>query len=74
MIRDTIRRFGCGFNKTRYAAQMQVCAEHGLDYHIYHMGPKRIKSMIKRKYDIELEIERKSLIEITKEAQVIVYE
>ncbi len=74
MIRDTIRRFGCGFNKTRYASQMKVCAEHGLDYDIYRMGPKRIKSMIKRKYGIGLNIEDKTLIEIAREAQDIVYE
>jgi hypothetical protein len=74
MIRDTLRRFGCGFNKTRYAAQMKVCAEHGLDYDINRMGPGRIKSMIKRKYGIELDIKAKTIIEIAREAQEIVYE
>ena len=53
---------------------MKVCPEHGLDYDIYRMGPKQIKSMIKRKYGIGLNIEDKTLIEIAREAQDIVYE
>lgn len=53
---------------------MKLCAEHGLDYDIYRMGPKRIKSMIKRKYGIELDIKAKTIIEIAREAQEIVYE
>ena len=47
--------------------------EHGLDFGIYRLGPRRIKHMIRRKFGIELEIEGKDLHTITKEAQEIVY-
>ena len=73
MIREKIRFLGCGFNKAKYAGQMKYCIEHGLDFVIYKLGPRRIKKMIQRKFDIELEIEGKDLHTITKEAQEIVY-
>ena len=52
---------------------MKYCIEHGLDFGIYKLGPRRIKKMIQRKFDIELEIEDKDLPTITKEAQEIIY-
>jgi len=73
MIREKVRFLGCGFNKVKYAGQMQYCIEHGLDYGIYKLGPRRIKKMIKRKFGIELEIEGKDLLTIARDAQEIVY-
>ena len=61
MIREKVRFLGCGFNKAKYAGQMKYCIEHGLDFGIYKLGPRRIKKMIQRKFDIELEIEDKDL-------------
>ena len=52
---------------------MKYCIEHGLDFNIYKLGPRRIKKMIKRKFGIELDIEDKDLHTITKEAQEIEY-
>ncbi len=57
MIREKVRLLGCGFNKAKYAGQMKYCIEHGLDFGIYKLGPRRIKKMIQRKFGIELEIE-----------------
>ncbi len=73
MIREKVRFLGCGFNKAKYAGQMKYCIEHGLDYGIYKLGPRRIKKMVQRKFGIELEIEGKDLLAITREAQEIVY-
>jgi len=73
MIREKVRFLGCGFNKAKYAGKMKYCIEHGLDFGIYKSGPRRIKKMIQRKFDIELEIEGRNLHTITKEAQEIVY-
>lgn len=73
MIRDKIRSLGCGFNKAKYAGKMKYCTEHGLDFKIYKLGPRRIKKMIQRKHGIELNIEGKDLDKITKEAQEIEY-
>jgi len=73
MIREEITFLGCGFNKAKYAGKMKYCIEHGLDFGIYRLGPRRIKNMIRRKFGIELEIEGKDLRTITKEAQEIVY-
>ena len=73
MIREEITFLGCGYNKAKYAGKMKYCIEHGLDFEIYKLGPRRIKKMIQRKFDIELEIEGKDLHTITKEAQEIVY-
>jgi hypothetical protein len=73
MIREEITFWGCGFNKAKYAGKMKYCIEHGLDFGIYKLGSRRIKNMIQRKFDIELEIEGKDLLTITKEAQEIVY-
>ena len=73
MIREKVRFLGCGFNKAKYAGQMKYCIEHGLDFSIYKLGRRRIKKMIQRKFDIELEIEGKDLHTITKEAQEIEY-
>jgi hypothetical protein len=74
MIREDIRFLGCGFNKAKYAGKMKFCIEHGLDFEIYKLGPRRIKKMIQCKFGIELEIEGKDLHTITKEAQEIVYD
>jgi len=38
MIRDQIRRFGCGMNKVKTGADMKHCIENGLDYAIYMLG------------------------------------
>jgi hypothetical protein len=73
MIREKITFLGCGYNKSKYAGKMKYCIEHGLDFGIYKLSPRRIKKMIQRKYGIELEIEGKDLHTITKEAQEIVY-
>lgn len=73
MIRDKITLLGCGYNKAKYAGKMKYCIEHGLDFSIYKLGPRRIRKMIQRKFGIELEIEGKDLYSITKEAQEIVY-
>ncbi|MDM8537045.1 hypothetical protein QUF70_09850 [Desulfobacterales bacterium HSG17] len=73
MIREEITFLGCGFNKAKYAGKMKYCTEHGLDFSIYKLGPRRIKKMIRRKYGIDLEIEGKNLGAITKEAQEIEY-
>jgi hypothetical protein len=73
MIREKITFLGCGFNKAKYAGKMKYGIEHGLDFGIYRLGPRRIKKMIRRQFGIELEIEGKDLHTITKEAQEIVY-
>jgi hypothetical protein len=73
MIRESIRFLGCGFNKAKYAGKMKYCIEHGLDFSIYNLGPRRIKKMIKRKHGIDLDIEGKHLDTITREAQEIEY-
>ena len=73
MIRDKIRSLGCGFNKAKYAGKMKYCTEHGLDFNIYKLGPRRIKKMIQRKHGIELDIDGKDLLAITQEAQEIEY-
>ena len=73
MIRDQIRRFGCGMNKIKTGADMRQCIENGLDYAIYRLGRHRIKKMIRRRHGIELDIEGKDLNTVTKEAQEIVY-
>ena len=52
---------------------MKYCTEHGLDFNIYKLGPRRIKKMIQRKHGIELNIDGKDLDTITKEAQEIEY-
>lgn len=74
MIRDEIRYLGCGFNKAKVAGKMKYCIEHGLDFGIYKLGPGRIRKMIRRQYGIELDIEGKDLLTITREAQKIVYQ
>jgi len=74
MIREEITFLGCGYNKAKYAGKMKYCIEHGLDFEIYKLGPRRIKKMIQRKFGIELEIEGKDLLTVTKEAQEIVYD
>jgi hypothetical protein len=73
MIREKVRFLGCGFNKAKYVGKMKYCIEHGLDFGIYKLGPRRIKKMIQRMFGINLEIEGKDLYTITKEAQEIVY-
>ena len=58
----------------KFAGKMKYCVEHGLDFNIYKLSPRRIQKMIKRKYGIVLDIEDKDQHEITKEAQAIEYE
>ncbi|MFC1857219.1 hypothetical protein ACFL9U_04235 [Thermodesulfobacteriota bacterium] len=74
MIRDTFRRLGCGMNKAKHGAAMKHCEANGLDFFIYRMGAEKIKRMIKYKYDITLDIESKSLDQITREAMAIEYQ
>jgi hypothetical protein len=71
MIRDQIRRFGCGMYKIKTGADMRHCIENGLDYTIYRLGRHRIKKMIPRRHGIELSIEGKNLDEATRDAQAI---
>ena len=73
MIREKITFLGCGYNKAKYAGKMKYCIEHGLDFDIYKLGPRRIKKMVQRKLGIELAIEGKDLHTIAKEAQEIIY-
>ena len=74
MTRDSFRRLGCGLNKARQGAALRHCEANGLDFFIYRMGAGNIKRLIKHKYDIMLEIEGKSLDQITKEAMDIEYQ
>ena len=67
-LKDT---FGCGFNKAKYAGQMQYCIQRGLDYSLYRLGAYRIKKMIKREYGVNININNKSLDEVTREAQAV---
>ena len=71
MIREEVRFLGCGFNKAKYAGKMKYCIEHGLDFGIYKLGHRRIKKMILFRHGIELDIDGKSLDEVTREAQAI---
>lgn len=68
MIRDSFRIFGCGMNKAKHGAALKHCEANALDFFIYRMGAEKIRHMIKHKYDIKLDIERKSLDQITREA------
>ena len=74
MIRDSFRRLGCGMNKARHGAALKHCEVNGLDFFIYRMGAEKIKRMIKHKYHITLDIENKSLDQITREAMTIEYQ
>lgn len=65
---------GCGHNKAKYAGKTKYCTENGLDFHIYNLGPCRIKKMIQRRYGIVLKIADKHLDTITREAMEIVYQ
>ena len=65
---------GCGQNKAIYAGKMKYCTENGLDFHIYKLGPNRIKRMIQRRYDVVINITGKSLDTITRQAMEIVYQ
>ena len=64
---------GCGNNKAQFAGNARYCTENGLDYHIYRLGPNRIKKMIQRRYGIVLNITGKTLDAVTREAMEIVY-
>ncbi len=65
---------GCGNNKSEYAMKAKYCTENGLDFHIYRLGPDRIKKMIQRRYGIILNISGKTLDTITREAMEIDYQ
>ncbi len=73
MVRKEVTFLGCGFNKAKYAGQMKICIENGLEHNIYKLGARRIKRMLKKLYGIDLDIEGRDLISITREAQEIVY-
>lgn len=74
MIRDSFRRFGCGMNWAINGAALKHCKANGLDFFIYSMGAEKIKRMIKHKYGITLDIEDKSLDQITREAMDFEYQ
>jgi len=74
MIRDRFRRFGCGMNRARHGAALKHCEADGLDFFIDRMGAGKIERMIKYKYDITLDIEGKSLDQITREAMDFEYQ
>ena len=61
-------------NNARHGAAMKHCKVNGLDFFIYRMGTEKIKRIIKHKYDITLDIEGKSLDQITREAMDIEYQ
>jgi hypothetical protein len=61
-------------HKVRHGATMKHCEVNGIAFFIYRMGSEKIKRMIKHKYDIALEIEGKSLDQITSEAMAIEYQ
>ena len=65
---------GCGFNKKKYAGAAKICNENGLDYSIYRLGAKHIKRLLKKSYSVDINIEGRNLIDITREAQEIVYQ
>ena len=65
---------GCGNNKAKYAGKAQYCKENGLDFHIYKLGPYRIKKMIQRQHGIIIDITNKTLDAVTREAMEIVYQ
>ena len=68
---ERISTFGCGRNKAKYAGNQQFCIENGLDFYTYRQGKNRIKKIIKREYDIDLDIEGKNLNEVSREAMEI---
>ena len=66
--------YGCGVNKKKYGGMMKTCKEHGLDINIYKLGSNRIQRLLKKRYGVDIKIDNKTLIEITREAQAIIYE
>lgn len=64
---------GCGINKKKYAGMMKICKENGLDINVYKLGLKRIQRLLKKRHNVNIDIENKTLIEITREAQAIIY-
>ena len=74
MIRDSIRRFGCGMNWAINGAALKHCEANALDFFIYRMGAEKIKRMIRHKHGITLDIEGKSLDEITRAAMEVEYQ
>ena len=65
---------GCGHNKAKYAGKAKYCTENGLDFHIYKLGPYRIKKMVQRQHGVVLDITDKTLDAITREAMEIFYQ
>lgn len=53
---------------------MKTCKEHGLDIDVYKLGPARIQRLLKKRYNVNIDIQNKTLIEITREAQAVIYE
>ena len=66
--------YGCGVNKKKYGGMMKTCKEFGLDINIYKLGPNRIKRLLKKRHNVDIDIENKTLIEITRQAQAVIYE
>ena len=60
--------------KKKYAGAAKICNENGLDFKIYRLGAKRIKRLLKKSYNIDINIDGRNLIDITREAQEIVYQ
>lgn len=75
MIREekSNETFGCGFNKFKLAGAAKRCKELGLDFKILCMGPERLKRLLKRNHNVEIDIEGKYRFQVTREAQEIIY-
>ena len=65
---------GCCVNKKKYAGMMKTCKNHGIDINIYKLGPNRIQRLLKKRHNVDIDIENKTLIEFTRQAQAIIYE
>ncbi len=65
---------GCGHNKAKSAGKVKYCTENRIDFHIYKLGSYRIKKMIHRQYGIVLDITKKSLDRVTREAMKVVHQ
>ena len=58
-------------NTAIHGAAQKHCETNGLDFFIYRMGAEKIKRIIKHKYNVTLQIEGKSLDQITREAMAL---
>jgi hypothetical protein len=75
MIREekSNETLGCGFNKFKHAGDAKRCKELGLDFRIHCMGSERLKRLLKRNHNVEIDIEGKDRFQVTREAQEIIY-